>query len=197
MKKRKTFKQKKWMKYVIIFLVLIFLFLIFNKQGDTMKIVVIETNMGEFEIELFEKQAPISTENFLDYVKEGYYDGLIFHRVIANFMIQGGGFDKDLNKKQTKDPIKNEADNGLKNEKYTLAMARTNEVDSATSQFFINVQDNPFLDNSERGFGYAVFGKVISGFDTVDKIKAVQTTTKGHYSDVPVEPVVMTKVYVK
>lgn len=197
MKKRKTFKQKKWMKYVIIFLVLIFLFLIFNKQGDTMKTVVIETNMGEFEIELFEKQAPISTENFLDYVKEGYYDGLIFHRVITNFMIQGGGFDKDLNKKQTKDPIKNEADNGLKNEKYTLAMARTNEVDSATSQFFINVQDNPFLDNSERGFGYAVFGKVISGFDTVDKIKAVQTTTKGHYSDVPVEPVVMTKVYVK
>lgn len=197
MKKKKIFKQKKWMKYVIIFLVLIFLFLIFNKQGDTMKTVVIETNMGEFEIELFEKQAPISTGNFLNYVNEGYYDGLIFHRVISNFMIQGGGFDKDLNKKQTKDSIKNEADNGLKNEKYTLAMARTNEVDSATSQFFINVQDNPFLDNSERGFGYAVFGKVISGFDIVDKIKAVQTTTKGHYSDVPVEPVVMTKVYVK
>ena len=197
MKKKKIFKQKKWMKYVIIFLVLIFLFLIFNKQGDTMKTVVIETNMGEFEIELFEKQAPISTGNFLNYVIEGYYDGLIFHRVISNFMIQGGGFDKDLNKKQTKDSIKNEADNGLKNEKYTLAMARTNEVDSATSQFFINVQDNPFLDNSERGFGYAVFGKVISGFDIVDKIKAVQTTTKGHYSDVPVEPVVMTKVYVK
>ena len=197
MKKRKTFKQKKWMKYVIIFLVLIFLFLLFNKQGDTMKTVVIETNMGEFEIELFEKQAPISTENFLAYVNEGYYDGLIFHRVISNFMIQGGGFDKDLNKKQTKDSIKNEADKGLKNEKYTLAMARTGEVDSATSQFFVNVADNYFLDHGTKDFGYAVFGKVISGFDIVDKIKAVQTTTKGHYSDVPVEPVVMTKVYVK
>ena len=160
-------------------------------------IVVIETNQGNFEIELNKEKAPISVENFLSYVNEGYYNGLIFHRVINNFMVQTGGFDQDMNQKQTKEPIKNEADNGLKNEKYTVAMARTGEVDSATSQFFINTADNTFLDNGARDFGYAVFGKVVSGQETIDKINSVKTTTKGFYSDVPVEAVIINKAYVK
>lgn len=167
-------------------------------EGDEiMTIVKFETTLGEFEVELYDDKAPISTKNFLDYVNEGYYDGLIFHRVISNFMVQGGGFDSNMNEKETKPAIKNEADNGLKNVKYTLAMARTNEVDSATSQFFINVKDNTFLDHGSRDFGYAVFAKVVSGQDTVDKIKVVETTIKGHYSDVPVTPVVINKAYVK
>ena len=163
-------------------------------------VVVMETNMGKIEIELYEDKAPISVKNFLDYVNSGFYDGLIFHRVIDSFMIQGGGFDKDMNQKETKAPIKNEADNGLKNEKYTVAMARTGVVDSASSQFFINVVANPFLDHkdkSDQGYGYAVFGKVIGeGIDTVIKIKQVPTTTRG-MPDVPVEPVIIEKAYVK
>jgi peptidyl-prolyl cis-trans isomerase B (cyclophilin B) len=162
--------------------------------------VVMETSKGTIEIELYPDKAPISVENFLSYVNEGYYDGLIFHRVIANFMIQGGGFDKDLNQKETKAPIKNEAGNGLKNERGTIAMARTMVVDSATSQFFINVVDNEMLDykdNSIRGFGYAVFGKVTKGMEVVDAIKAVKTGSVGQFQDVPVEPVIITKVYVR
>jgi cyclophilin family peptidyl-prolyl cis-trans isomerase len=159
--------------------------------------VVLETSMGNIEIELDKEKAPISVENFLGYVNEGFYDGLIFHRVIGNFMVQGGGFDKDMNQKPPKSPIKNEADNGLKNDKYTVAMARTNIVDSATSQFFINVADNDFLNNGLRDFGYAVFGKVTAGTDVVDKIKSVQTTSAGGMQDVPVEPVTINKAYVK
>ena len=167
---------------------------------EKMKVVVFETNKGNFEVELYANKAPITVNNFLSYVNDGFYDGLIFHRVIDGFMIQGGGFDKDLSQKETKDPIKNEAGNGLKNEKYTIAMARTNVVDSATSQFFINVADNVFLDYTDetaRGYGYAVFGKVVSGTEVVDKIKMVETTSKAGYQDVPVEPVIIEKAYVK
>ena len=162
-------------------------------------VVVLETSKGDIEIELYPDKAPITVENFLGYVNEGFYDGLIFHRVISNFMIQGGGFDKDMNEKPTKDTIKNEADNGLKNEKGTIAMARTMVVDSATAQFFINVVDNPSLDHSSKtiqGYGYAVFGKVISGMDVVDKIKSVETGSNGMHQDVPKEPVIINKAYV-
>ena len=163
-------------------------------------IVVLETSKGNIEIELFEKEAPITTKNFLGYVDEGFYGGLIFHRVISDFMIQGGGFDKDMNEKKTKAPIKNEAASGLKNTRGTIAMARTQVVDSATAQFFINVADNSFLDHkdsSAQGYGYAVFGKVVKGMDVVDAIKSVQMHSVGMFDDVPVEPVVIIKAYLK
>lgn len=156
--------------------------------------IIIKTNKGDIEAELFEDKAPISVKNFLSYVEKGHYKGTIFHRVINNFMIQGGGFDKDMNEKSTGAPIKNEAGNGVKNEAGTLAMARTNVVDSATAQFFINVVDNAFLDhrdNSPAGFGYAVFGKVTSGMPVVNTIKQVKTGTKGMFEDVPTDPVVI------
>ncbi|MBN1635097.1 MAG: peptidyl-prolyl cis-trans isomerase [Deltaproteobacteria bacterium] len=152
--------------------------------------VIISTTHGDIAIELFPKEAPITVENFLAYVREGFYDGTIFHRVIADFMIQCGGLTEDMQpKKPTHPPIKNEADNGLKNERGTLSMARTQVVDSATSQFFINLKDNPFLDHGRRDFGYAVFGKVVQGFDVVDKIAAVPTGSKAGHQDVPIEPV--------
>jgi peptidyl-prolyl cis-trans isomerase B (cyclophilin B) len=155
--------------------------------------VLMETSMGSVKIELFKEKAPISVRNFLSYVNEGFFDGLIFHRVISSFMIQGGGFDQNMIQKKTKFAIKNEAANGLSNKCYTLAMARTNMVDSATSQFFINVVDNAFLDYRGKNpdqFGYAVFGQVIEGMDVVDAaIKGVKTGNKGGHSDVPLEPV--------
>ena len=156
--------------------------------------IVIKTNKGDIEAELFEDKAPISVKNFLEYVKKGHYKGTIFHRVINDFMIQGGGFDKDMKEKSVGSPIKNEAGNGLKNEVGTLAMARTSVVDSATAQFFINVADNGFLDhrdNSDGGYGYAVFGKVTSGMPVVNKIKTVKTGSRPPYEDVPTEPVVI------
>ncbi len=154
--------------------------------------VLLKTSMGEIEIELDETKAPISVENFLGYVKDGHYGGTVFHRVIPNFMLQGGGFDAQMNQKPVKEPIKNEADNGLKNLRGTLAMARTAVVDSATSQFFINVKDNAFLDNGARDFGYAVFGRVTSGMDVVDKIAHVPTGAKGAFpKDCPVEDVLI------
>jgi peptidyl-prolyl cis-trans isomerase A (cyclophilin A) len=156
-------------------------------------VVVLETSLGSIEIELDAEKAPISSANFLAYVDSGHYDGTIFHRVIPNFMIQGGGFDEAMSQKPTKAPIKNEANNGLKNVRGTLAMARTNVVDSATSQFFINLKDNDFLNHGGRDFGYAVFGKVVSGMDVVDKIAAVKTGNRGMHQDVPVEPVKITK----
>ena len=169
------------------------------------KIVVIETSQGNFEVELDAEKAPITVENFLGYVKDGFYDGLIFHRVINDFMIQGGGLDTNMNEKKNKAPIKNEAANGLKNKKYSIAMARTNVVDSATSQFFINVADNSFLDHvntTPQGFGYAVFGKVINGTEVIDKIKTVPTTSRSSpdgvfHDDVPKEPVLIKKMYIK
>lgn len=164
------------------------------------KIVVIETSQGNFEVELDAEKAPITVENFLGYVKDGFYDGLIFHRVINDFMIQGGGLDTNMNEKKTKVPIKNEAANGLKNKKYSIAMARTNVVDSATSQFFINVADNSFLDHvntTPQGFGYTVFGKVINGTEVIDKIKIMPTTSKGHHDDAPKETVLIKRMYIK
>lgn len=156
----------------------------------------IKTNHGEIEIELFESDAPVSVQNFLEYAKEGFYEGTIFHRIIPNFMIQGGGFTEDMSKKSTKAPIANESANGLKNEQYTLAMARTSVPDSATSQFFINAIDNDFLnrESCQDGVGYAVFGKVTSGMEIVDKIGQVATGTKSGMSDVPNEPVVIESV---
>ena len=159
--------------------------------------VLMETSMGNMKIELFKDKAPISARNFLTYVKEGYYDGLIFHRVIKTFMVQGGGMDADMQPKKTKFAIKNEANNGLSNKRGTLAMARTNVVDSATSQFFINVVDNPFLDYKGKTpdlFGYAVFGRVVEGMEVVDAIKEVKTGSKGGHSDVPVEAVFIKSV---
>lgn len=155
--------------------------------------VVLETSQGKITIELDSEKAPISAKNFLAYVESGHYDGTVFHRVIPTFMIQGGGFTPDMKQKSTKDPIVNESKNGLSNKRGTLAMARTSVPNSATSQFFINVKDNDFLDkaNSRDGVGYCVFGKVVQGMDVVDKIRAVETTQKGPHGDVPVEPIVI------
>ena len=161
--------------------------------------VLISTSLGDIKVELNEEKAPITVKNFLAYVNDKFYDGTVFHRVIPNFMIQGGGMDKDLKEKATKAPIKNEAGNGLKNDVGTIAMARTGVVDSATAQFFINVKDNDFLnhtDDTARGFGYAVFGKVVDGMDVVHKIEHVTTTTKGMYQDVPADAVVIKSVTV-
>lgn len=159
--------------------------------------VVMETSMGTVKIELFKDKAPISVRNFLSYVKDNYYDGLIFHRIIKDFMVQGGGLDENMMPKKTKFAIKNEAANGLKNTRGTLAMARTSMVDSATSQFFINVVDNAFLDHSGKTpdrYGYAVFGQVIEGMDVVDAMRNVKTGNKGGHQDVPVEPVVINSI---
>jgi cyclophilin family peptidyl-prolyl cis-trans isomerase len=148
-----------------------------------------ETSLGDILIEFDEKEAPISCENFLQYVDAGHFDGTVFHRVIPGFVIQGGGMTADMKQKKTRDPIRNEATNGLKNLRGTLSMARTNDIHSATSQFFVNLVDNAFLDNGPRGFGYAVFARVTSGMDVVDKIAAVKTGSKAGHDDVPVEPV--------
>jgi len=158
--------------------------------------VVMETSQGTIKIELEDDKAPITVQNFLSYVDEGFYDGTIFHRVIPNFMVQGGGFQPGMKQKKTKAEIKNESTNGLANKKYTLAMARTNVPDSATSQFFINVADNDFLDraNSRDRVGYCVFGKVVEGQDVVDKIKGVSTGSSGGHSDVPKQDVTINSV---
>ena len=162
-----------------------------------MKKATMETSMGTITLELNDEKAPETVKNFIRYAKEGHYDGTIFHRVIDGFMIQGGGFTKDMNKKKTHDPIRNEAMNGLKNLRGTIAMARTMVVDSATSQFFINLVDNGFLDFSAptpQGFGYAVFGKVTDGMDVVDKIAKVKTGFAGPHQNVPEEAIVIKKV---
>lgn len=159
-------------------------------------VVLLETTLGTITIELDAQNAPISTENFLTYVREGHYDGTIFHRVIDGFMIQGGGMNADMHEKKGRAPIKNEATNGLKNQRGTIAMARTQVVDSATAQFFINLNDNQFLNHSGTSvqqFGYAVFGQVTDGMATVDAIRVVPTGNKGFHQDVPKEPVVITK----
>ena len=160
-------------------------------------VVLLETSQGKIKVELYPEKAPVSVKNFLAYVKEEHYDGLIFHRVIREFMIQGGGFTKEMKERQpAHPPIKNEAGNGLKNDRGTLAMARTGVVDSATAQFFINVVNNDFLnhvDETPRGFGYAVFGKVIEGMDVVDKIRAVPTGRVSMFQDVPKEAVTILK----
>lgn len=152
------------------------------------------TSLGDITIELYPEEAPISVQNFIDYVESGHFDGLIFHRVIPGFVVQGGGFTPEMEQKQTRDPIKNEADNGLKNSRGTLSMARTPDPDSATSQFFVNLVDNAFLDHTAptaQGWGYAVFAKVVEGMDVVDAMATKQTGNQGRHSDVPVEPIVI------
>jgi peptidyl-prolyl cis-trans isomerase B (cyclophilin B) len=163
-------------------------------MADKNPVVLMSTSMGNIRIELDAEKAPITTKNFVDYVNGGHYDGLIFHRVIRGFMLQGGGMDSQMKEKKNNEPIKNEAGNGLKNIIGSIAMARTNMVDSATSQFFINVKDNEFLNHRSPApaeFGYAVFGRVIEGMDVVQSIEKVRTASRGHHDDVPVEAVVI------
>ncbi len=156
----------------------------------------LHTNYGDIMLELDHEKAPVTAQNFIDYVNSGYYDNTIFHRVIDEFMIQGGGFEPGMVQKKTRAPIANEAGNGLKNDKYTIAMARTSDPHSATGQFFINVKDNDFLNYKSptaQGYGYCVFGKVVEGMDVVDKIKKVKTGTRSGHQDVPVENVILEK----
>ncbi len=177
--------MKQFMLFMILFL--------FSQAVFAGPIVEIQTNLGNVQIELDSDKAPLTVKNFLEYVDQGFYDGTVFHRVIKNFMIQGGGYDKNEKRKETRTAIKNEADNGLKNIKGSIAMARTNAVDSATSQFFINLKDNDFLNHrgpTPNGFGYAVFGKVVAGMEVVESIGRVKTIAKsalfGDYPEVPV-----------
>lgn len=174
-----------------------------NPQGKTTMStsprVKLETNMGDIVIELDAAKAPKTAANFVDYVKDGFYNGTVFHRVMDGFMIQGGGFEPGLKQKPTKAPIDNEANNGLKNDKYTIAMARTNDPHSATAQFFINVADNDFLNHTvptPNGWGYAVFGKVVSGTEVVDKIKGVKTGNSGFHQNVPTQDVIINKAVI-
>lgn len=173
-----------------------------SQQGNSMNSsprVNLQTNLGDVVIELNAEKAPKTVENFLTYVREGFYDGTIFHRIINNFMVQGGGFDAAMKQKQTHAPIENEANNGLKNDRYTLAMARTADPHSATAQFFVNVADNDFLNFTSptpNGWGYAVFGKVVEGTEVIDKMKAVKTGNRGFHQDVPVDNVVIEKASV-
>ncbi len=161
--------------------------------------VIIRTTFGEITLELDAERAPKTVENFLNYARDGYYDGTIFHRVIDNFMIQGGGFDSDMRQKETAEPVENEADNGLKNDFGTIAMARTSDPHSATAQFFINVKDNDFLNHTGKnmqGWGYTVFGKITEGAEVLDKIRTVPTGSQGPHQDVPKEPVIIESVKV-
>ncbi len=160
--------------------------------------VILETNMGEIHIYVNVEKAPITTKNFIDYVEDGFFEGTIFHRVIPNFMIQGGGMTEDMQQKTTKAAIENEAKNGLKNNKYSVAMARTMAPHSASSQFFINVADNQFLDfPGQDGWGYCVFGKVVEGQEVVDKIQSVETLNLGGHGDVPASPIIITKAFIQ
>jgi len=166
-----------------------------NGMGENTK-VELETSYGNIVIELYESEAPVTCSNFISYVNEGFYNGLVFHRVIKGFMIQGGGYDEDGNEKETHNPIKLESDNGLKNERYTVAMARTSVPDSATSQFFINTANNEFLNRGARDEGYAVFGKVVEGMDIVNKIESAKTGVKHGMQDWPIEDAVIIKTRV-
>lgn len=178
-----------------------FLFLSFSALAQsTNPVVVVETSMGTFEVELNEAKAPVTVKNFLGYVNDKFYDGTIFHRVINNFMVQGGGFTEGMREKSTKAPIKNEAANGLRNEVGTIAMARTSDPHSASSQFFINVNDNTFLNHTapnNQGYGYAVFGKVTEGMHVINRMKMVKTGTVGMHSDVPMDAIVIKSVRLK
>ena len=180
-------------KIIVVAVLFLFGMVAIPKDAEANPKVLLKTSMGDITVELNADKAPITVKNFMHYVKKGHYDSTIFHRVIDGFMVQGGGFTKDMKKKGGADaPIKNEATNGLKNDKGTLAMARTGVVDSATDQFFINVADNAFLNNkntSSSGYGYAVFGKVIQGMEVVDKIRQVKTSSSSGHGDVPVTPV--------
>lgn len=169
-----------------------------HAKKEIMIMIKFETSMGDFTMELYEDKAPKTVENVLNYVRQGFYDGTIFHRVIDGFMVQGGGFTADMAQKPTEAPVENEADNGLKNEKYTVAMARTMEPHSATSQFFVNVADNSFLNfraKNPQGWGYCVFAKVVDGTEVIDKIRTVETGNFGFHENVPTESVVIEKAY--
>jgi peptidyl-prolyl cis-trans isomerase B (cyclophilin B) len=184
------------MKRAVSFLIVLGLISLSGCGGGDNPHVVMETSMGTVKIELFQDKAPVTVANFLKYVDAGFYDGTIFHRVIPTFMIQGGGFTPDLKEKPTRESIANESSNGVRNERGTLAMARTSVPDSATSQFFINVKDNSALDRAKAAdkVGYAVFGRVIEGMDVVDKIKLVKTGNRGPHEDVPIEPVLIKSI---
>ena len=162
-----------------------------SSMASAATIVNFKTTQGDIQIELFDEKAPISAKNFADYAKSGFYNGTIFHRVIPDFVVQGGGFTSAMIQKPTKDPIKNEAKNGLKNERGTLSMARTQDIDSATSQFFINLVDNKSLDQNHNSYGYAVFGKVTKGLEVVDEMAKQATGRSGYHSDVPKKPIVI------
>jgi cyclophilin family peptidyl-prolyl cis-trans isomerase len=185
------------MKTTLVYIFILFSLLIFSGSAISADInpkVVLETSKGRIVLELYPDKAPETVKNFLNYVDAKYYDGTIFHRVIPNFMIQGGGFTADMKRKTPRAPIKNEADKGLKNDRGTIAMARTGDPHSATAQFFINSKNNDFLNHrskTQQGWGYAAFGKVVDGMKTVDAISAVKTTTQGGFRDVPAEPVVI------
>lgn len=159
--------------------------------------ITIKTNHGDITVELFDEKAPATCENFRQYVRDGFFDGTVFHRVIPNFMIQGGGFDTDMRQKKTRAPIRNEAKNGERNRRGTLAMARTADIDSATAQFFINLKDNAFLDHGSRDYGYAVFGEVTDGMEVVDTIAGVRTGSHGGHRDVPVDAVEILEVTIE
>jgi len=188
---------------LIIGLILLFLGIFWlvplSEKEKEIKVVTFETTMGPIVIELFEEDAPITTKNFLDYANSGFYNGTLFHRVIPGFVIQGGGLEPGMQDKPGNPPIENEANNGQKNLKWSLSMARTNDPNSATSQFFINLENNPSLDYSSetsQGWGYAVFGTVIDGFDTVEAIASVSTGSAGHHQDVPLEDITVQKTEV-
>ncbi len=202
---KKHYKKHKKSIHLAVFIMalLVFLFITFKQTGDlnmdkiNTNNVILETNKGNIEIELSQDKAPITVENFINYVNKGHYDGTIFHRVINDFMIQGGGFTPDGQQKSTDAPIKLESNNGLTNNLGTIAMARTGIPDSATSQFFINIKDNDFLNYAPGNPGYAVFGKVVSGMEIVNQIKSVKTTTKNGMGDWPVEDIIIEKAYIQ
>jgi len=192
-------KQLAFIIALILLVLGIFLLVPLSEKEKEIKVVTFETTMGPIVIELFEEDAPITTKNFLDYANSGFYDGTLFHRVIPGFVIQGGGLEPGMQDKSGNPPIENEANNGQKNLKWSLSMARTNDPDSATSQFFINLENNPNLDHTSetpQGWGYAVFGTVIDGFETVEAIASVSTGSPGHHQDVPLEDITVQKTKV-
>ena len=192
-------KQLAFIIALILLVLGIFWLVLLSEKEKEIKVVTFETTMGPIVIELFEEDAPITTKNFLDYANSGFYNGTLFHRVIPGFVIQGGGLEPGMQDKPGNPPIENEANNGQKNLKWSLSMARTNDPNSATSQFFINLENNPSLDYSSetsQGWGYAVFGTVIDGFDTVEAIASVSTGSAGHHQDVPLEDITVQKTEV-
>jgi|TARA_B100000809_G_scaffold12405_1_gene11439 peptidyl-prolyl cis-trans isomerase B (cyclophilin B) len=192
-------KQLAFIIALILLVLGIFLLVPLSEKEKEIKVVTFETTMGPIVIELFEEDAPITTKNFLDYANSGFYDGTLFHRVIPGFVIQGGGLEPGMQDKSGNPPIENEANNGQKNLKWSLSMARTNDPDSATSQFFINLENNSNLDHTSetpQGWGYAVFGTVIDGFETVEAIASVSTGSPGHHQDVPLEDITVQKTKV-
>ena len=192
-------KQLAFIIALILLVLGIFLLVPLSEKEKEIKVVTFETTMGPIVIELFEEDAPITTKNFLDYANSGFYDGTLFHRVIPGFVIQGGGLEPGMQNKSGNPPIENEANNGQKNLKWSLSMARTNDPDSATSQFFINLENNSNLDHTSetpQGWGYAVFGTVIDGFETVEAIASVSTGSPGHHQDVPLEDITVQKTKV-